>query len=80
MRLVGIARTRVATFEGFGAVQGDEAEEGPEGGQAGIAGAHTIVAVLFEIVEERKERGGLEVGQAHGDGLQMARPAEEAEQ
>ena len=42
-------------------VQGDLAEEGPDRGQAGVAGARPVAALVLEMAEEVADEGGVEV-------------------
>lgn len=43
--------------------QGGEPEQGVDGGQADVAGAHRAAPVLFEMVEERADQRGVEIGE-----------------
>jgi hypothetical protein len=37
------------------------AEQRVDRGQAGVAGAHTVVTVGFEVVEKRTDQGGIDI-------------------
>ena len=52
------------TFDGggmFGMAQGGIAEQGPDRCQSGIAGAHTVLPVRLEMVEEGADHGRVEI-------------------
>ena len=52
------------TFDGggiFGMAQGDIAEQGPNCCQPGIAGAHTVLPVRLEMVEEGPDDWRIEI-------------------
>ena len=46
----------------FGVAVGGEAEEGVDGGQAGVPARHAVVPVDLEVVEEPGDQLGVEVG------------------
>ena len=51
-----------------GLMQGDEAEERTDGGQAGVAGARVVAAFGLEMAQEVAEQGGVEVIERHRRG------------
>lgn len=46
----------------FGVCQGGELEQGVDRGEAGVAGADSVAALAFEVVEEGGDQRGVEVG------------------
>jgi hypothetical protein len=46
----------------------DVVEEGVDGREAGVAGADTVVAILFEVMEEGSDQGGVELFEAELSG------------
>jgi hypothetical protein len=49
--------------------QGREAEQGMDRGQAGVAGTDAVAALVFEMVQERADQRGVEVGDLQAGGL-----------
>jgi hypothetical protein len=47
----------------LGMTQGGEAEQRMHGGKAGVAGAHAVVPLRLEVVEERADERRVEVGE-----------------
>jgi hypothetical protein len=45
----------------FGVVQRSEPEQGVDRGETGVAGAGAVGAVVFEVVEERRDQRRVEV-------------------
>ena len=43
--------------------QGGEPEQRVDRGQAGVAGADAVAAFVFEVVEERADQGGVQIGE-----------------
>ncbi len=56
----------------------NEAEERPDGGQAGVAGARVIAAVGLEMAQEVAEQGGVEVIKRYRRGRLVQFPLPEA--
>jgi hypothetical protein len=46
----------------FGVVQRGEPEQGVDRGQAGVAGPRGVAPVVFEVVGERGDQRGVQVG------------------
>ena len=46
----------------FGVAQRGVDEQRPDRGEAGVAGAWAVMAFVFEMIEERRHRVGIEVG------------------
>ena len=46
----------------LGVTQRGEGEQRADGGQPQVAGARAVVPVVFEVVEERRDQVGIEVG------------------
>ena len=46
----------------FGVAQRGEPEQGVDRGEAGVAGADAVAAVVFQMVEERRDQRRVEVG------------------
>lgn len=42
---------------------GGEPEQGADGGYAGVAGPHGVVPLVFQVVQEGADQGGVEVGE-----------------
>ena len=47
----------------LGMAQGGVAEQGVDGGKPMVAGAHAVVAVAFEVLQERRDKRGVEVAE-----------------
>ena len=52
----------------FGVVQREVAEQGVDGGQAVVAGGGAVVAVAFEVIQERGDQRRVELGDVQGGG------------
>jgi hypothetical protein len=46
----------------FGVAQRGEPEQGVDRGQAGVAGPRGVAPVVFEVVQERGDQRGVQVG------------------
>ena len=69
-RLAGMASTRAMTPACSGQSQLRVAEQRVDGGQAQVAGVDAVVTVGFEVVQERADKLGVEIGQVQlGGGL-----------
>ena len=66
MRLAGMASTRWIDAGVLGVVQGDVAEQGVDRGEPVVAGGHAVVPVVLEVVQERGDQRGVEVGDVQG--------------
>ena len=47
----------------FGLAVGGEAVERPDGGKPSVSAADTVVALVFEVLQERADELGVEVGE-----------------
>ena len=52
-----------------GGVQRGVAEQRPDRGQPGVAGAHAVAPLGLQVVQERHDQGGVQVGEVQLDGL-----------
>ena len=52
----------------LGVTQCGEGEQGADGGQPQVAGARAVVSVVFEVLEERGDQFGVEVGPIQAGG------------
>src|SRR6266576_2002678 len=57
-----MASTRWIVAACSGVAQRGPGEQGPDGGQPVVAGAGAVAAVVFEVVQERGDQRGVEVG------------------
>ena len=64
----------------LGMAEGGEAEQGVHGCQPGVAGPHGVPPSLFEVVQERRDRRGVEVLERERFRSLLGFPFEEAEQ
>jgi hypothetical protein len=64
----------------LGVVQGGEAEQGVDRGQAGVAGPHAVAALALEVVQERADQPGVQVGDLQAGGRLAGALGGEAQQ
>lgn len=58
---VGDGQDPLDLFGVGGLPVGGEAEHGPDGGHAGVAGPDGVASVVFEVVQEGADEAGVEV-------------------
>ena len=52
----------------FGCVEGRVVEQGVDGGQPGVTGGAAVAPAGFQVLQERADKGGVQVGEAESAG------------